>query len=285
MDADAGRRAIDGDADLRALEETMNIERIDEKLSMDETANPELVSEPAIVDLPEDRGDTPSDGEARLRDEHGRFVKSTGEQPETPADTVTPADNPIPEDQFKGYLTEKRKRQELEAQIAAMQQQMAQFQQPPTELPDFWQDPQTVIKQEVNQAVGQALTQWQQQQEVQRINASEAAAKAKYPDYDEAFGAFRQTVAADPELARQMMAAPDPGEFAYQKGKAAITLSSVGSLEAYEAQLRAKWEAELKAQAPRPSFPASTAADGSVAGRGMPAWAGPVADKDILPMG
>ncbi len=141
---------------------------------------------------------------------------------------------------------------------------------------DFWDNPQSVIATQVQQAVAQALATEKQQQQVERINASEAAARVKYADYDDAFHAFRQAVQANPALAQQMTQSTDPADYAYKTGKRAMDLERVGSLDELLKAERAKWEAEARAAMPAPpTLPATTAADGSVGGRSGPAWAGP----------
>jgi hypothetical protein len=217
---------------------------------------PELVSEPTITDEPEEP-------EAQPRGPDGKFAsKETGDAPSESAEPATPAENPIPDDQFKGYLAEKRKRQELEAQLEALRQQV--LQQPQQPAPEFWDNPNATLE----RFGQQLLQQFQEQQVVERINVSETAARAKHADYDDAFHAFRQAVQVNPVLVQQMRASNDPGEFAYKTGKAALDLERVGSIDDLLKAERAKWEAELVAKAPRPSFPTSTASDGSVSGRG-----------------
>jgi hypothetical protein len=66
-----------------------------------------------------------------------------------------------------------------------------------------------------------------------------------------------------------------------------MDLERVGSFDELLKAERAKWEAEAKAAmpAPQPTFPTSTASDGSVASRGGPVWSGPTPDKTLLNMG
>jgi len=259
----------------------MSIEE-DDTLPMDQS---DLVDGPTLQhELTEEPKGDLDENAGQPRDENGRFAsKETGEV-ETPA--ATPAENPIPEDQFKGYLTEKRKRQELESQVAAMHHQLAQF-QTQQQAPEFWENPDAALQQRLDQFGQSLLQQFQQQQQAERVNVSEAAARAKYTDYGDAFQAFQQAVQFNPSLAHQMMMATDPGEFAYRAGKRSLDLEKVGSIDGLIAAERAKWEAEVRAAAPTPqrTFPTSTVIDGSVASRGGPVWSGPVLDKDILPMG
>lgn len=266
----------------------MDEEKEDDTLSMDQTVNPALVDEPRIDHELKDEPEPEKTDQPRGPD--GKFAsKETGEKPAEEAAVATPADNPIPDDQFKGYLTEKRKRQELEQTVADMQRRLDTFQQqqPQAPEPDFWDNPRGTISSEVQRAVQEAMRAQQQQQTAERIDASEAAARSKYADYDDAFHAFRQAAQTNPTLVQKMTQSSDPAEFAYSTGKRALDLERVGSIDELLKAERAKWEAEAKAAmpAPQPSFPQSTVQDGSAAPRGGPVWSGPVSDRDILPMG
>jgi hypothetical protein len=263
----------------RSIEDLLNdtpAEEVEETTTQEEVT-PEATPEPEAT------------AEGPVRDEQGRFApKQTGEQQPETVEEATPA-NPIPDDQFKGYLTEKRKRQELEQQIAAMQAEYARVQaQPRSEAqeptPDFWDNPQAAFASEAQKAARLALQEYQQMQTMERINASETAAKGKYADYGDAFSAFQQAASANPSLVQQMTSASDPAEFAYKTGKRALELEQVGSIDELIANERAKWEAEARAAIPAPTqtFPATTATDGSVAARTGPAWAGPAPIGELL---
>ena len=258
-------------------------EEEDDTLAMDQTVNTELVDAPKIEHNVALEPEIEPEKDDKPRDEHGRFA-AKGEKT-ADAEPVTPTDNPIPDDQFKGYLTEKRKRQELEQELARVR---AQLSQPPQEQEaDFWDNPKGAISSEVHRAVTEVMRQQQQQQQMDRADAAEAKARSRYADYDDAFHAFSQAVQANPQLVSEMNRADDPAEFAYKTGKRALDLERVGSIEDLLKSERAKWEQEAKAAipAPRQSFPTSTVNDGSAAPRGGPVWSGPVSDRDILPMG
>jgi hypothetical protein len=258
-------------------------------LSMDETASPELVDKPTIDHAMKDepQPEVQAEGEEkpeRLRGPDGKFAsKDQGDKPAEEAASAPPAQEE-PNVPVKALQEERRKRQELEQQVAAMQAQFAQ-QQPQTPTPEFWDDPQGFMAKQLEQHTEQVIQRFQEQQAMERINASETAAKGKYADYDDAFHAFRQAASASPALVQQMKASPDPAEFAYRTGKRSMDLEKVGSIDELLKAERAKWEAEVKAAMPRQAFPTSTVTDGSVASRGGPVWSGPTQDRDILPMG
>lgn len=231
------------------------------------------------------KADPPSD---RLRDEHGRFAKKdeTGvENTGAEASGQVPPTEPtgqLPPAEYAALKDERRKRQELERKLEGiLAQQQQQPQAPP---PDFWDDPNSFMahmRQEMQKELLQSL---RQEQQIERLDASEAAAKAKYSDYDEAFAAFQQAVQLNPRLAQELASVSDPGEYAYSKGKAALALEQYGSIDALLAAERQKWEAEVKGAVPqpKPSLPSTTAADGSVGARSGPGWSGPPSLKEII---
>ena len=265
---------------------------IDELLSGETTALPEAVTgdtpiTPEMVEGPTEGlagdGEPPRLADDRPRGPDGKFIKQTGVeevQAQPVADAGPPPADQLPKDVYEPLKAVRNENRELKQQIEALNQRFATLQQPPAqpEQPvDFWDNPQGAIATQVQQAVMQALQAQKQQQTMERINESEVVAKGKYADYGDAFGAFQQAASANPSLIQQMTSASDPAEFAYKTGKRALELEQVGSLDALIANERAKWEAEAKAAMPAPalSLPSTTATDGSVAGRGAPAWAGP----------
>lgn len=260
-----------------------------ENEGLDEILNGSGEDEDPIVE-PKSELHEPSPIVDRPRDEHGRFAKQdTGETQAEPEASASPAPEPthIPE---SALLGERRRRQEAEQRAQYLEQQMQAFQrqQQPQQPVDFWEDPNAVISTQVNQAVNTALQQWEARQVQMQAEKAEAAARAKYQDYDDAFAKFREQLQINPALLNELQRASDPAEFAYQRGKAAIDMADPDAYRAkveseLEAKLRAKIEAELLASAPRPhSLPTTTAGQRSVGDRGGPAWAGPTPLPDIL---
>lgn len=266
----------------KGIDELLN-ETPDEAPVMDASPEPEATPEPQ------------AEAEGQPRGPDGKFApKQTGvedttaQAPQEPTDAGPPPADQLPREVYEPLKAVRNENKELKEAIAAMQAQMATFQQAPAQQaappPDFWEDPQAVIAMQVQQAIQAAMQADKQQQTMERINASETAAKAKYADYGDAFGAFQQAASANPSLVQQMTSASDPAEFAYKTGKRALELEQVGSLDALIAAERAKWEAEVKAAIPQPAqtFPQTTATDGSVAARTGPAWSGPAPIGQLL---
>lgn len=257
----------------------------------------ELLSEP--VEYPSDIEpeviETLEAPEAQPRGPDGKFApRQTGveepqaETPEEPTAAAPPAADQLPREVYEPLKAVRNENRELKAQIEALQRQFASVQQAPQQPqempPAFWDDPDRAIEARVAQAAEMAIQRYQQQQTMERINASEAAAKVKHADYDDAFRAFQQAAQANPTLIQQMTSASDPAEFAYSKGKTALQLEQVGSIDELLKAERAKWEAEAKAaiQQPAQTFPQTTATDGSVAARSGPAWSGATPIGDLL---
>lgn len=194
-----------------------------------------------------------------VRDDKGRFAPK-GE------DGASPAPQTEPELDHKAVLGERRRRQEAEARLREYEARLAAIEQqqaPPT--PEFWEDPQSFMDQRFSKLGEELFQRWEQRQQAQRIDASEAEARSKYGDYDDALEAFTRAVQINPQLGYQMAQSHNPGEFAYNKGKAALALNEVGSIDEMRARIRAEVEAELKAQRPAPTIP-ETLADAPAAG-------------------
>lgn len=261
--------------------------------SIDELLNdePEVVTEEVATEEPEQAPEPEAPAEGQPRGPDGKFApKQTGVDEEPQAEPVEPDAGPppadhLPRDVYEPLKAVRNENRELKERLAAMERQFQQQpQQPPEMPPAFWDDPDKAIEARVAQAAEMAIQRYQQQQTMERINASEAAAKGRHADYEDAFRAFQQAAQANPTLIQQMTSESDPAEFAYKTGRRAMDLEQVGSLDALIAAERAKWEAEAKAAIPAPaqSFPATTATDGSVGSRSGPAWAGPAPISDLL---
>lgn len=245
-----------------------------------------LKNEPATEEAPQEEAE-PIATEPRIevtpprfRDEHGRFAKDeTGvEMPQETAEPVPPTGQGLPREEYSALRAIREENKQLKASIEALSRQM----QPPQQPADFWDDPNAFLEGRFRQFGQELFQSFEQRQQAQRLDQSEAAAKAKYADYDDAFQAFEQAVQLNPRLAYELAQAADPGEFAYTRGKTALTIQNVGSIDQLIASERAKWEAEVKAKVPSFSLPATTAADGSVGARSGPAWNGPPALGEIV---
>lgn len=240
----------------------------------------EQMEEPQIESEPETIG--------QPRGADGKFLPKMETGVETPAAEAEPvppteqADR-LPQAEYVALKAIRDENKELKAAIARLEQRtapQAKPQQPPV---DFWDDPQSFLDQRLSGLGETLLEQFEQRQTARRMDASEQAAKAKYTDYDEAFTAFEQAVQLNPRLAHELAMAPDPGEFAYARGKTALEIQRVGSIDELRKQIRSELEAEARAMIqPRQTLPSTTAADSSVGARTGPLWTGPKPIGEIL---
>lgn len=262
----------------------MSTEENEPTFAMDQVTRPDLVSPPRIEEPQEVAPEPEATGEPQAgpeRDAQGRFKAKqdeTGEkepQPEPPSEQQTH----VP---LKALEDERRKRQEMEQELAAIRQQMQQFQQqrqPEVEPPSIWEDDRAALAHERQITLQQA-------DQLSRINASEMAARSQYPDFQEHFDLFNQIAVQNPAVVQQAMSDPHPWGRAYQIAKSYRTMQEMGAtnLDELRARITEEVRAEIAAQAPSvPNFPKSTVQDGNAGPRGMD-WANYRSGEPILPM-
>jgi len=234
-------------------------------------------------------------GAGRVRDpETGQYVVKTAEAPaeaapaapvaEVKPAAVAPQQKEQPKQEFtaqeRAFLTaaqeERRKRQGLEAELAAMRKQ------PPAEKKTFWDDPEAALA-ESEKRVGDAILHT-------RLGTAEAIARTKYTDFDANIAEFSELMNNVPGVKDQWLAAQDPAEFAYQVGKRQKELKAIGNIEEYkqrvERETRAKIEAEYKVKdAERQKLAADLPVSLNSAMGGNPSrpvFAGPTSLENIL---
>lgn len=176
---------------------------------------------------------------------------------------------------------ERRKRQELERRLAEMA--AAKPKEPEK---TFWDDPEAALR--------------RQQEEVQKavvgtkLQTSEVIARSRYKDFDEKMGTFAELAQENPVIVQQMLAAPDPADFAYRAAASHKMLKDAGGIEQLlekaraeaAAETRAKLEAELKEREERLRKerealpPTLSQARGTAVHK--PVWGGPTGLDDIL---
>jgi hypothetical protein len=246
---------------------------IDERLSNEPT---EAVEAQAAEPAPEAPGTPEEAPSGPARDEHGRFAAKTGDEEQAQPAEPTPG-NPIPDDQFKGYLTEKRKRQEAEERLSVLEQQLQQLQQPqepPASPPSVWENEQAFGEHLTGQAVNRASFN-------ARLDVSEMLADQAHEDFDEMKARFIAMMEQNPALQQQALAAKHPWEKAYQIAANAAKMEALGAVNV--ADLEAKIEARVREEMmgsspvpqPQPTVPVSLTGERNVGSRSGPAWAGP----------
>jgi hypothetical protein len=234
-----------------------------------------------------------AEGEGKVRDPAtGQFVAKE-EKKEEPKPEVKEEPKP-PKEEFsakeKALLyaaqEERRKRQELEQQLAQYRQQP----QTPQEAPKpFWEDPDGAVAQ-YQKTIEATKAEFAQNFFKQKLEFTEELARVKYPDYNEVVEVFKEVAQQAPGLVQQCMTSQNPAEFAYKLGKHHKEMRDVGSIEEYkkkaekelrvkiEAEMKEKYEKEMKARqelVPSLSDARSTQANKAV-------WGGPTPLDNIL---
>jgi hypothetical protein len=237
------------------------------------------------------------------RNEHGQFVKKEPEaevkvepevKPEVRAEVKPePQELTAKEKAFLAQATdERRKRQELEQRLSAMEKL-----QPKPEQKPFWEDPEAALKQR-EESTQETLRKHEEQMRQIALNTrwstAEVIARSKHADYDEKIAVFGEIVQKNPHLVQEWLSQPDPAEYAYTIGKNQQELRQAGDLEGYKkkiqeetaAKVRAELEAQYKAKAEeqermRAAIPGSLSnAHGSPVNKTV--WSGPPSLGDIL---
>ena len=217
--------------------------------------------------------------ESPPRDESGRFASKTGVdlEPEGEPEAVPPT--ALPKEEYKAIREEREKRQALERELEALKTQI-QPQEPPAPPPSLWED------EEAARTYDRQIV-LQQADQLSRINASEMAARAQHPDFQEMFDAFNHLAVEDPSVVRQAMADPHPWGAAYKIIKNRKAMQELGAVDVND--LREKLKAEVLAELQQGSspvtpqtLPPSLSGERSVAPRGGPQWTGPRPLEDLL---
>lgn len=204
--------------------------------------------------------------EAGLVDEEGTQVDN-GEGGDADATSETTADDDHDENgqvPYAAMKAERAKRQaereraekaearqkELESQIEALRNPAPRPAQPAettgdesAQPPDFWTDPQGYVEHMTNQRIAQAVQQVQMQNHFRQI---EDRQRAQHADFDEVSQLAHQAASRDPELARRILTAQDPGAELYAVGKQIKDFQEITSNpEAYRERMRQELLAEL----------------------------------------
>lgn len=189
------------------------------------------------------------------RDEGGRFAPKQPPAAEPPAPASpppvapTPAKPQVDPDQFKGYLDEREKRQNLERELAEARKLIAEKAVKPVEIPSIQQDPA-------------AWEQYQQQLFQQTrtstiFDVSETMAREKHGDapVQEAMDWAMGEAQRSPHFAAEYLRQKHPIDWAVKQKKRSDVMGKIG--DDPDAWVRARY-AELTA-APQTNEPQATA--------------------------
>lgn len=134
-------------------------------------------------------------------------------------------------------------------------------------------------------------SKFQQQLVTQKLDMSEAFARDKYTDYQEKLDVFSAIVESDPTIYRQMLAQPNPAEFAYKVAANHLKAKEMGNPLEYEEKLKARLTAEIEQKVraqmeaeakKRGELPVSIADTRGAAGTHTAAWSGPPPLNELL---
>ncbi|MCB0133562.1 MAG: hypothetical protein KDD75_00440 [Caldilineaceae bacterium] len=247
--------------------------------------------------------------EATLAPSEPERTEPTQEQPSVEAQpgdkqegAAPPAEPPVnegPSVPRKALEDERRKRQDLERQLAELaktvqqpqpnpqQQQQPVQQRRMPERPDPWVDPEGAARYD------QML--FQHQLFETRVITSKELMRSIKTDFDDVEKVFIEAASADPYLEHQLISHPMPAKFAYEQGRRIMLMKEIGDdPEAYKARVREELMAELAEQQPTqqvqpaavaPGTPKSLATTASTQPRnknGTFASGGPASLEDIL---
>lgn len=140
------------------------------------------------------------------------------------------------------YLDEKRKRQELEEKLAALEKPRAK------DDVDLFADPEG-FKQSLREEMKQEAYSI-------RSGISREILMENKTDYLEKEAKFLEMAKADPSLAQKVMAHANPAKFAYETAAKQMQLDEIGDPVAYREKLKAEILAELKGSEEKPDKPA-----------------------------
>jgi hypothetical protein len=162
--------------------------------------------------------------EVTSRDEAGRFAPKAEPKPEEkPA--ITKAD-------VAAIIDERRKRQQLEQEVAALRQQT--------------QKPKTDIFENPDVAIGERLQERLAPLEDTIFQLQVALAKTQMPNFDDAAVAFFQAAQNDPIMKHQADTAPDQLQYIYREGMRLKELGDVGGdITKYREKVLSESKAEL----------------------------------------
>lgn len=178
-------------------------------------------------------------------------TQTTAEAPSGPAPLIEDGERSALVAQAKD---ERRKRQELERQIAeltkrasAPQPQQTQQQEPQQrampQRPDPWVDPEGAA--EYDRAMHRV------ELFETRVLLSKEFMRSSKPDFDDVEKVFIEAARSDPYLEQQLVSHPMPAKFAYEHGRRIMALREIGDdPAAYKDRIRQELLAELGQQAP-----------------------------------
>jgi len=194
------------------------------------------------------------------------IVKEEIQKPEDEQRAAAAKETPDVEGLKQAMLAERRKRQELEAELAKKAQEEKPY-----------------LGEEYEARFQETEQRFQAELVRQKLDLSESIARDRHADFDEKFNVFSDLIKQYPALYPQMVQQVNPAEFMYKTASNAMRMKEMENPEEYERKLKEKWEAEYKAKNEKKDTPpVSIAGARGAAGTHQAAWQGPASLDDIL---
>lgn len=136
----------------------------------------------------------------------------------------------------KAYLDEKRKRQELEQRLEALEAGKRE----PEQAPDVFESQEAYtqyLQDQQRRLVGQA-----------KLEISQDMMRSAHPDYDELESEFLEMAQGNPALAADLVKAANPARFAYETAMKARQAKELENIDSYKEKLRAEVKEQLLAE-------------------------------------
>lgn len=197
------------------------------------------MSEPDYDFLREDETETAAPESAPETVETPAAETAAQAAPAAPEATTAPAPKethvPLP-----ALMAERDKRQQEEAKRKELERRLAEYEAQRPEPPKFYENPEQHVAARLQEAEARAN---------QRLFAAlEAAAREAHSDYDEVIAELTEQAQANPALAQQVFASPNPATAAYKLGKQLREMKAMQDPAAYRAQVEAEIRAQIAAE-------------------------------------
>ena len=179
------------------------------------------------------------------QDEGGKQEAEPVQQAETPVEEAKPEaqtpsankEKPEPKEEWTkaAVIDERRKRQQLEREIAELRKQSQQ-----SPRPDVFEDPEGAFRHEREQLTAQI--------HATRLELTQELMRDAHQDYDELESEFVELAQQNPFLIQELQQARNPAKFAYETAKKARDAAALKDVDKLKADLEAKIRAELEAK-------------------------------------
>ena len=222
------------------------MDKIDIESFFNDDSKREQVNQPNEENLSQETTESSNDDlELTSNSENQGENQNQGEKDQEKAETPTVEKKKdwSQQNEFKGYLDEKEKRQKLEKELeefkAKFEQVKMNSKSEKVKKPDALDDPEAAIK--------YSQDQLEQQIWSQKVGLSESILKSmgdKFSDYDEKRSLFMDLAKDDPSLAQKLRNSDNPALFAYETATNHLKVKEFSNPD-YEKNLREQIKKEI----------------------------------------